>query len=449
MTKHTKKAAKGEPSPRSEAGRQKRGPIKKPKGMHDILSKEYFLRENFIEKAKAIAEFYGFKPIQTPHLEKTELFTTTVGENTDIVEKEMYELKTKGGDRLVLRPEGTAPIVRAYIEHGMQTKPQPIMLYYHGSFFRYERPQKGRRRELQQFGLEILGEDDSITDAAIIKVILTILEEAAGLKQISVHVNSIGDEECRKIYKKELVAYYRRKVNYLCKDCTRRLKINPLRLLDCKKEECIEIKKGAPQIINYLCSECTNHFKELLEILDASNIPYYLDNYLVRGLDYYSRTVFEFFSETDTEAPKFLELVGGGRYDLLAKALGKKDIPGVGCAIGIDRIIEMMDKSEIQKIIKKRQQPPKVFFVQIGIGAKYKSLSVLELLQKAKIGTKHSLGKKSLKSQLKIAAKLNVPYALIFGQKEAVEDTIIVRNMKTMSQETVKLSELITYLKKK
>jgi len=301
--------------------------IEKAKGMHDVLRGEYFLRKKLIEKAENIASFYGFEPIQTPHVEKAELFTATVGETTDIVEKEMYELKMKGNDKLVLRPEGTAPIARAYIEHGFHTKPQPVMLYYHGSFFRHERPQRGRRREFQQFGLEILGEKDGIADATIIKTLLAILEETTGLKPF-VRINSIGDGECRKIYQKELVSYYRRKTERLCKDCKSRLRVNPLRLLDCKNEECVKMKQEAPQIINYLCQDCTNHFKSLLEIIDDSDVSYYFDHYLVRGLDYYSRTAFEFFVEEDpgTENAGLppLELGGGGRYDSLISALGAR-----------------------------------------------------------------------------------------------------------------------------
>lgn len=415
--------------------------VKKAKGMHDILPREYWVRERLIEKAKTIASFYGFKPIQTPHLEKIELFTSAVGENTDLVEKEMYNLKTKGGDKLVLRPEGTAPIMRAYIEQGMQVKPQPVLLYYYGSFFRHDRPQKGRRREFQQFGIEAIGEANSIADAVVIKVLWAVLEEAAGLKPISLHLNSVGCKECRKIYQKEMTAYYRKRARSLCKDCLRRLKINPLRLLDCKEEKCGELKKEAPQIINYLCEGCTNHFKNLLEILEASGIQYNLDNYLIRGLDYYSRTAFEFFLEGEP-----LALGGGGRYDGLSAILSGKEIPGVGGALGIDRILAMMPEKQKQSPKKKEA---KIFFMQLGTEAKNKSLAVLELLRKAKIPTKHSLSKDSIKSQLKIAAKANAPYALIFGQKEALENIIIVRNTETASQEAVPLEKLADYLKKK
>lgn len=435
----------------------KKEPVRRARGMQDVLGKEYFLQEKFIEKARAIAEFYGFRPIRTPHLEKVELFTSSVGEMTDIVEKEMYALKTKGGDKLVLRPEGTAPIVRAYFEHGMQSKPQPVMLYYHGSFFRHDKPQRGRSREFQQFGLEILGEKDSIADAIIIKALLSILEEAGGLKNISLHINSIGDKECRKTYQKDLAAYYRKRAKDICKDCDQRLKTNPLRLLDCKNEKCAEIKTEAPQIINYLCDECKDHFKSLLEILDSSGVSYYLDHFLVRGLDYYSRTAFEFFTEErreegekplDNAQGKLTEnsmaVGGGGRYDSLGSILMGKDLPAVGGSLGVDRTILYSGVKQ-----KTFQKATKIYFVQLGTDAKQKSLTVLEILRKAKIPTKHSLSKDSLKGQLKMASKLKIPYALILGQKEVFENSIIVKNMTSSSQETVPIEKLIDYLKKK
>ncbi|MDD5032795.1 MAG: histidine--tRNA ligase [Candidatus Pacebacteria bacterium] len=419
----------------------KKEPVQKAKGMHDILPKEYLLRKKFVEKAAAIAFFYGFKPVRTPILEKEELFTTTLGETTDIVEKEMYNLKTKGGDKLVLRPEGTAPMTRLYIEHGLHTKPQPVMLYYEGSFFRHENPQKGRRREFEQLGLEILGETDPITDATIIKTFLVILEEAAGLKPITLRINSVGCKNCRKAYLKELTTYLRKKSSYLCKNCNRRIKTNPLRILDCKEESCAKIKEEAPQIINYLCDPCKNHFKETLEVLDSSEIPYYIDHYLVRGLDYYSRTAFELTIEDDS-----LVLVGGGRYDSLAKMLGGKDIPAVGAALGVDRVIEKMKEKGKDDLEKKK---PKVFFIQLGNEAKFKSLKILEILRKAKIPVRHSLTKNSMRGQLNLAGKTKAPYALIFGQKESLDNSIIVKNVETASQETVPLSNLAEYLKKK
>jgi histidyl-tRNA synthetase len=444
----------------SKKNKQKDILLQTPKGMHDILPEDYYFYQNFYEKAEEIANYYGFQPIQTPHLEKIDLFTTTVGETTDIIEKQMYAVRTRGGDRLVLRPEGTAPVMRAYLKHGMHTWPQPVLLWYKGSFFRHESPQFGRLREFQSFGLEILGEKNSIADATVIKVATTILEEM-GLENFIVRINSIGDKECRGTYRKELMNYYRRKINHLCKDCRRRLKENPLRLLDCKEESCKELKQDAPQMINYLCPECKTHFKEVLEILDATNVPYLLDHYLVRGLDYYSRTVFEFFleekeeknlpaqaGETAESAPPSVDFAvgGGGRYDYLSKILSNKDIPGVGMALGADRVILALRE---KNLLRRRTKAPKIFFIQIGGAAKQKSLLLMEMFRKANIPIAQSVTKESLKSQLKIAGKLETPLVLMMGQKEALENTVIVRDAVSGGQDIVPFSKIIDFVKAK
>ncbi len=424
--------------------------LQTPKGMHDLIGDDVFLYQGFAEKAAEIALYYGFKPIETPILEKEELFARGVGAGTDIVDKEMYTLKTKGGDKLAMRPEGTAPAMRAYIEHGMQSESQPIMLYYHGQYFRHENPQRGRYREFRQFGLEILGTKKSIADATIIRVTTLILEEA-GVKDLGVKINSIGDNECRNSYRRELVNYYKKHLKDICVDCRERLKDNPLRLLDCKNPKCEPIKTSAPESISFLCGECKIHFKEVLEYLDQMGITYEIDSSLVRGLDYYSRTVFEVFTteaptEEGAETTKALALGGGGRYDYLAKILsGKKDIPAVGSAIGIDRIVRLPQYSKLTPRIVK---PPKVFFIQLSFDAKLKSFEVTEILRKAKIPVSHSMSKDSLGSQLGIAERLGVPYTIILGQREAIDNTVIVRNMETRSQDTVPLPKLAEYLKK-
>ena len=417
--------------------------IQSPKGMHDILPDDYIFYQNIYDKAEEIASYYGFKPIQTPHLEKVELFTAAVGQSTDIVEKEMYTLKTKGGDSLALRPEGTAPIMRAYIEHGMHTLPQPVMLWYKGSFFRHENPQKGRFRELRQFGLEMIGEAKPIGEAIVIKIITVVLKEL-GIGPVIVRINSIGDKECRGDYRKKLVSYYRKKTEHLCKDCQNRLKTNPLRLLDCKEPRCLEIKKDAPQTVDFLCNSCKQHLKEVLEFLESSEIPYFLDTHLVRGLDYYSRTVFEIF--IDDENPGLFSLAGGGRFDYLAKILGKRDIQGVGGGIGADRVAMVMRE---KKIIPKQKRVPKAFFIQLSQTAKQKSLSVIEMLRSADIYVAQSISKDNLNGQLGLASKLKVPYALIRGQKEALENSIIIRDMDSGTQTSVPMEKVVEILKKK
>lgn len=424
--------------------------LQEPRGMHDILPKDYGLYQNIYKKAEEVAEYYGFSPIQTPHVERMELFTASIGESTDIVEKEMYKLKASGKNNLVLRPEGTAPIMRSYIGHGMHTQTQPVMLWYKGSFFRHERPQKGRFREFQQFGLEIVGEEKAIAEATLIKMFTSILEEV-GIQSPIVHINSLGDKECRNAYKSnELLPYYKKKVAQLCADCKRRVKENPLRLLDCKVEKCEEIKTDAPQMINHLCANCKKHLKEVLEFLDSSGISYSLNTRLVRGLDYYSNTVFEIFEDTKHKEEEVkrtpLALAAGGRYNELSGTLSKKNIPAAGGAIGIDRLVEILSE---RKIKVGRAKKPKLFFIHLGIAARYKSLNVIEMLRKAHIPVRHSISKEGLKSQLKIATKLKVPFALILGQKESLENSIIIRNMDSWAQETVPVDKLVETIKKK
>lgn len=463
--------------------------LQTPKGMRDILPEDYIYYSAIYDKLESIAEYYDFKPIQTPHLEKIDLFTASVGETTDIVEKEMYTLKTKGKDHLALRPEGTAPIMRAYLAGGMQSRPQPVLLYYKGSFFRHENPQKGRLREFQQFGLEIIGEKKGVAEATIIKIFLTAIQELGG-KDLIVHINSIGDKECRNVYKKELTAFYRKKINHICRDCKNRMKTNPLRLLDCKDDKCQVIKKEAPRMIDYLCQHCRDHFKDTLELLDAFEVPYIVDHTLVRGIDYYSRTVFEIFPIPLKEVVKVVEkkeeiveevaeatsetaektegetkekevateeepikqketisaLAAGGRYDDLGKILSKKEIAASGGAIGMERLIAFLKERGIKPKPKKK---PKIFFVQLGSSAKFKGFAVTEKLRKAGIPISQSFAKEGLSDQLKIASKLNIPYAIILGQKEALDDTVILRNMDNRSQDIVPIEEIVEAIKKK
>lgn len=416
--------------------------IQTPKGMHDILPDDYAYFNLFYEKAEEIASYYGFQPIETPILEKAELFSRTLGETTDVVEKEMYTLRTKGGDQLALRPEGTAGVMRAYIEHGMHTLPQPVLLSYRGPFFRHENPQHGRYRSFHQFGLEILGEEKSIGDAMTIQIFHTILEELKVGPAI-VRINSLGDKECRPNYRRELVGYYKKYFHALCKDCKNRFKENPLRLLDCKDAKCVELKKEAPQMIQHLCHKCKDSFREVLEFLEASKIPYVIDNQLVRGLDYYTRTVFEFFLDRPDEISS-IALGGGGRYDELGKTIGKREVPAVGATLGVDRVVQAL---KAQKISTKPKKISKIFLIQLGVAAKYKSLSLLEMFRKAHIPIYQSLSKDSLKSQLIIALKLNMAYALILGQKEAIDSTIIVQNIETREQETVSINSILDYIK--
>lgn len=429
-----------------ESKKDKKDVITAPKGMRDITDDTFYDMQGFFEKAQEVAEYYGFKPITTPVLEHEEIFLRGVGEGTDIVDKEIYSLKTKGGDKLALRPEGTAAVMRSYISAGMRSKPQPVMLYYYGPMFRHDRPQKGRYRQHHQFGMEILGTEKPVADAIIIKTAFTILEES-GAKNLFVDINSIGDKESRNAYVKELKNYYRKHISELGATDRQRLKTNPLRILDSKDEKTVAVNEDAPESINFLSNTAKKHFKSVLEFLDEMEIPYRINKNLVRGLDYYTDTVFEIMEEVTDEdgTERAVAITGGGRYNYLAKALGhKKEIPGVGVGMGVERIIESPWWNELRPRISKK---PKIFFIQLGFDARLKSLNILETLRKAKIPVYQSLSKDNLSSQLGVAEKMEVPYTIIFGQKEALDNTVLVRNMQTRSQKEIAIEKLPKYLK--
>lgn len=419
--------------------------FQRPTGMHDILPQDQKYFQKIYNTCKSVADFYGFKKIDTPIMEETELFVKGTGTTTDIVQKEMYSLKAKGGDCLTLRPEFTPGIIRAYIEHGMQKLPQPVKVSSFGPIFRLEKPQAGRYRQFHQFNLENIGEKSSVADVQIIQIFYNILLELK-LKKLIVKVNSIGDGQCRSKYRRALVSYCKKRLSLLCVDCQRRLKENPLRVLDCKKEKCKEAISEAPQTIDYLCDDCHSHFKSVLEFLDEIELPYCLDPHLVRGLDYYTKTVFEIFIDEEKGANKNNALIAGGRYDGLVKLLGGSDTSAVGAAMGIERIVLLMKNQGIKFYESPGSQ---IFLLQLGDLAKRKSLKLLEGFRKEKIQISESFGRDSLKSQLKIADKLGVRYTLLLGQKEALEDTIIVKDMRTGRQETVKIEKIVATMKKK
>src|SRR3989338_6419627 len=418
--------------------------IASPKGMRDLMNEEYYNFQGFFEKAQEVAVYYGFKPIDTPILEHEEVFTRSIGEGTDIIDREMYTLKTRGGDHLALRPEHTASLMRAYVEHGMQTMPQPVMFYQYGPAFRHDKPQRGRYRQFWQFDLDSLGSEKSIMDVLVIKVGMSILEEAGALK-LSIDINSIGDKECRNGYIRELTNYYKKYINILPEIDRKRLKTNPLRILDSKEEKTKEINENAPDAVSFLCPSCKKHFKEVLEYLEEMGIDYNINKNLVRGLSYYTRTVFGIYTENEVKDGLPVQVASGGRYDYLARKIGgKKDVPAVGFSIGVDRVVESKWYKKLSPRILKK---PKIYFIQLGSEAKLKSLNIIEVLRKAHIPIAQSLSKDSLGSQLGIAEKLSIPYAIIFGVKEAIDDSVIVRDMSNRSQDTVKLSKLLEYLK--
>ncbi len=412
--------------------------------MHDIFEEDLEYFEKIEKVCKDAANFYDYKKIETPILEQTQLFEKGTGAFTDIVEKQMYSLRTRGGDHLTLRPEYTPSVVRAYVQHGMQSLPKPIKLWYFGPAFRYERPQAGRYRQFYQFGFENLGVQDAVVDAGVIQIFYNILKEL-GFNQLIVEVNSIGDSQCRPYFKKALTSFLRSHQNSLCVNCRRRLRQNPLRVLDCKEEKCQRIKKAAPQIVDHLCKECHDHFKNLLEFLDELELPYILNPYLVRGLDYYTKTVFEIFENTE-EGRSQGALVGGGRYDDLVKLLGGKETPACGASAGAERIANLM-KLRTKKVAKEKK--PEVFLAQVGELAKRRGLKLFEEMRKEKIKVGETLHKDSLTAQLKLADKLGVKYVLVLGQKEALEEKIIIREMKSGKQKIVPVKKIVKELKRR
>lgn len=421
--------------------------FKTPTGTHDILPKEYRYYEKISRVIKGFADFYRFKRIETPKIEKRGLFERGTGTSSDIVQKQMYKVTTQGKGDLVLRPEGTPPVARAYLENGMVSWPQPVRLWYMGPFFRHEKPQAGRTREFYQFGFEVLGQQSPAIDAQIIQIFYNILQKLK-IEDLIVEINSIGDSNCRPRYVEDLEEYLKEHKSELCEDCKRRLKDNPLRVLDCKEEKCQEIIAEAPQIVDSLCKECKNHFKGVLEYLDQLEVPYNLNPYLVRGLDYYTKTVFEIFEkkEEDSLETKSNALIGGGRYDELMEILGGEETPACGGAAGVERIIESMKDKNVRL---PRGSNPRIFLAQLGKLAKGKSLNLIEDLREENIPVAESIGRDSLKAQLKRADDLDVDYTLILGHKEAKEGEIIIRNMETGKQKTLKLKGIIRKIKRR
>jgi len=414
-----------------------------PKGMHDILPpmQDYW---QYIEQVfREEAEGYGFRRIDTPILEQTELFSRGIGQGTDIVEKEMFSFKTKGGSSLTLRPEATAPIARAFIENGMFNLPNPVKLYTSGPFFRHERPQKSRFRQFHQLDLEILGSADPASDAEIVLVLNNIFKRLK-IRNLVFQVSSLGDRECRFSYEDKLRDFLKENKAKLCRDCRRSIDTRPLRVFDCKEEKCQRLARNAPKMIDNLCKACHKHLESVLEILDDLEIPYQLNDRIVRGLDYYTRTVFEVWNTNDSDSSAPIALGGGGRYDYLIESLGGKPTPAVGVALGVERIIELM---RLQKIKLPSRKLPRVFLAHLTFDAKKRCFKLFEDLRKNKIPVSVYFDRNTLRSQLRIADRLGVDYTLILGQKEFLEGTIILRDMKTGNQETIEQKKIISELK--
>jgi len=418
--------------------------IQAPKGTHDILPEDQKYWEKLYSIVSQVLSSYGFKRIDVPVFEDARLYLRGTGQTTDIVQKEMYTFKSKSGETFALRPEFTPGIVRAYIEHGMKNLPQPIKLYTTGLLFRHEKPQAGRYRQFHQIDWEIIGDESPVSDIQTIQIFISILKRL-NLKKYNLQINSIGCPICVPKYKKALIGYYRQHLRGVCSDCRRRFKENPLRMLDCKNDKCQRLISKAPQVIGFLCDECKTHFKSVLEFLDDLEIPYQLNWQLVRGIDYYTRTVFEFYEESK-EASSQGALMGGGRYDNLVEMFKGKPTPGVGAAAGMERVINIIKKQDIKV---SEIEKPKVFLIQLGDLGRRKALKLFDEFQTKGIKVGEAFSKPSIKSQLKVADKEDAELALIMGQREALEGTIIIKDMKTGAQETVLLEKVINEVKKR
>lgn len=417
--------------------------MKAPRGMHDILPDEIPRWQALGALIRGWAARYGYREIRTPPVEHTEVFQHTAGETSDIVEKQMYTLTDRGGRSLSLRPEGTAGVVRAYLEHGMASWPQPVRLYYIAPMFRYDRPQKGRYRMHYQFGAEAIGSPSPVADVEVLSLPIRVLQ-FLGLTEVQVRLNSIGDAVCRPAYKQALHEYFSRFKDELCEDCRRRLEVNPLRILECKVPRDHEIAKGAPPITDYLCDACRAHFEEVKRLFESLSIPYVEDRFVVRGLDYYTRTAAEIYSGRLGGAQN--AMLGGGRYDGLAEQLGGPPTPGVGFGMGLERLLLVLEAEELGIPAAERVDAVDVFVAAVGETASREGFRALDRLRAAGISAVGEMMDRSLRAQMKLADRLGARYAVILGDQEIAAQRAGIRDMKTGVQEEVPMAGLLTYL---
>jgi histidyl-tRNA synthetase len=413
--------------------------IKAIRGFNDILPDEIG-KWQFVEKtAREVFENFGFAEIRIPVLERTELFSRGIGEATDIVEKEMYTFTDKSGNSLTLRPEATASMARAYLEHQLYTFDPVAKLYYIGPMFRYERPQKGRYRQFYQVDAEVFGVGNPVVDAEVILMLIHFLRQV-GLEKLELQINSLGCRDCRPRYREGLKAYLNEKSFQLCEDCQRRLEVNPLRIFDCKVQTCQEAIADAPKVIDFICNECDVHFDRVKEYLGMAGLDYILNPRMVRGLDYYTRTAFEVVSY---DLGSQNAVTGGGRYDNLFQEIGGLDVPGIGFAIGMERLISLLPKD------KEFIQHPHLFIAAPGKETHKEAYRLANQLHVEGIRAEFDYEGKSLKSQMRRADKLNARYVLILGEEELEKGRVVLRNMEDKSQEEIPMENILGILKNK
>ncbi|HEY8364092.1 MAG TPA: histidine--tRNA ligase [Haloplasmataceae bacterium] len=419
--------------------------IQSAKGTYDILPDDVYKWHYLEDIIRRICALYNYQEIRTPIFESTDLFVRGVGESTDIVTKEMYTFLDKGGRSITLRPEGTAGVVRAYVEHKLYVEPNKLTkMYYIGPMFRYERMQKGRYRQLHQFGVEALGASDPAIDAEVIALSVNIFKQL-GLKEVKVAINTLGDKASRENYRNALINYLRPYINELCDDCKKRFELNPLRVLDCKADQNHPVIKNAPKMIDYLNTESKEFFYQVLHYLDEFKIKYEIDSNLVRGLDYYNHTVFEIISNVEGFGAQSA-LGGGGRYNNLVEEIGGPDVPGVGFAFGMDRLILAL---EAENINIPNQNDIDVFIVSMSEENHKYATVLLELLRNNNIKCERDYFNRKVKAQFKQADKFNAKYTIILGDDELKQNLVSVKNMRTEEQEFIKLDNLIEEMKKR
>lgn len=414
--------------------------IKAPRGTHDILPSETYRWHQVEEQIKKICKEFGYKEIRTPMFESTELFERGVGDTTDVVQKEMYTFLDKGGRSITLKPEGTSPIVRSFVENSVYANPQPTKLYYMYPCFRYEKPQAGRLREFHQFGIEVFGSSAPSIDAEVISLAMSLLDRL-GVTGIELNINSIGCPVCRKEYNEKLKDYFRPHLGELCETCRERFDKNPLRILDCKCDNCKKIAKDAPILIDHICDECNTHFESLKKYLEIMEIPYNVDATIVRGLDYYTKTVFEIISHNEGSEGT---ICGGGRYDGLVSEIGGPEMPGVGFGMGLERLLLVLES--IGKL-PENDENPDIFIANIGENADIFVQKLIFDLRKNGISAERDYLSRSVKAQMKYANKLFAKFSAVVGDDDITNNRINVKNMATGESEDVVLSEVSDYLK--
>ncbi len=407
---------------------------KKIKGTEDVLPKESYKWQFVEDIMRKEAQSYGFKEIRTPVFERTNLFSRGVGQTTDVVQKEMYTFDTKGGESVTLRPEGTAGAARAVLEHGVLNEGLPVKASYFVSCYRYEKPQAGRLREFHQFGLEEYGTSDPVADAELICAAQSIFDRLQ-IRDIHLEINSIGCPRCRKEYHKALREYFEQYKDKLCETCLSRLEKNPMRILDCKSPEDKEIAKNAPKVTDYLCEECQEHFQQVKSYLDCAGVEYTVNPTIVRGLDYYTKTVFEFV--TDYIGAQGT-VCGGGRYDGLIEELGGKHVPSLGFAMGMERLLMLMEKQGIEI---PAPSPCDLYIAPLGEEAKKKAFALVGKVRESGLFAETDVVSRGLRAQMKYADKIGARFSIVLGDDEITKGEAVVKNMETGQQTKISLNE--------